>query len=68
LINWFKSTPIVGGDVLLLHDNLAHTAEALPDLIAILRSRGLGCETVEAWVGRSATVAAADGQPGKGRP
>lgn len=58
LIDWFKSAQISGGDVVLLHDNLAHTADALADLILLVRSRGLGFTTVESWIGRPATVRA----------
>jgi peptidoglycan-N-acetylglucosamine deacetylase len=50
VISQFEAMPLGGGDVVLLHDNVGHTADALPELIANVRSRGLGFEIIENWV------------------
>jgi peptidoglycan/xylan/chitin deacetylase (PgdA/CDA1 family) len=36
-----------GGDIILLHDGIEQTIEALPDIIAGLRARGLELQTIE---------------------
>jgi peptidoglycan/xylan/chitin deacetylase (PgdA/CDA1 family)/glycosyltransferase involved in cell wall biosynthesis len=39
-----------GGDIVLLHDNVSHTAQILPDLIRSARRAGLDFTTVDQWV------------------
>jgi len=57
IADWLRRRPLRGGDLVLLHDNAAHTAGALPAVITAARADGLSFVTVEAWVrrrGRSA--------------
>jgi peptidoglycan/xylan/chitin deacetylase (PgdA/CDA1 family)/glycosyltransferase involved in cell wall biosynthesis len=53
----FESSPLKGGDVVLLHDNHPWAAAVLPDVIAASRRRGLRFTTVTEWLqGSSASV------------
>jgi peptidoglycan-N-acetylglucosamine deacetylase len=47
---WFGSHPLRTGDLVLLHDNQPHAAEALPELIASGRGHGLRFVTVGEWL------------------
>jgi peptidoglycan/xylan/chitin deacetylase (PgdA/CDA1 family) len=40
------------GDILLFHDDRAHTAEALDEVLNYLEDRGLASVTLEALMGR----------------
>lgn len=46
----FRQYPLQGGDVVLLHDRLAHAAIVLPELIEETRRRGLEFTTPLAWI------------------
>ncbi len=52
--SWFRSRPLRGGDLVLMHDNRPHAADVVPDLASSARERGLTFSTVIPWVGRSA--------------
>ncbi len=45
-----RCEPLQGGDILLMHEDNAHTLEALPQIIAAARKKGLEFETVEGGV------------------
>lgn len=42
IVSWFRQNTLVGGDIILLHDKCATTAQALPVLIEDVFSSGLG--------------------------
>jgi|SRR5579871_6319387 len=44
------------GDVILFHDDGANTVQALPDLLALFRERGLSCLSLEEISGATAIV------------
>jgi peptidoglycan/xylan/chitin deacetylase (PgdA/CDA1 family) len=46
LLNTFAVRPLRGGDIVLLHDDSAATAEALPRIIECTRAAGLDFKTV----------------------
>ncbi|MDB5357463.1 MAG: tuaC [Phycisphaerales bacterium] len=48
---WFRSHPLNGGDIVLLHDWFPHSAEVLPEIINGTRARGLNFTSVRAWTG-----------------
>jgi peptidoglycan/xylan/chitin deacetylase (PgdA/CDA1 family) len=52
--SFFAARPLEGGDLVLLHDSVAHAAIVLPELAAAVRRRGLSFATVDAWTGRPA--------------
>lgn len=52
LINRLTTRMLVGGDVVLLHDNMPHAIEALPEVLESARRRGLSFVTAESWVRR----------------
>lgn len=41
LTAYFDSLPVAGGDILLLHEDYAHTVESLPRMLQSLRQRSL---------------------------
>lgn len=49
IVEWFAARPLRGGDLILMHDVAAHTAAALPSIIAGARRSGLQFERIEAW-------------------
>jgi peptidoglycan/xylan/chitin deacetylase (PgdA/CDA1 family) len=51
LANWFEEHPLNAGDIILLHDTKACTAESLPRVIASIRRAGLRLATVSGAVG-----------------
>lgn len=50
LRDWFRQRPLVGGDVVLLHDNQPHAAGAIPELVRATRARGLTFTTPLQWL------------------
>jgi len=68
LTDRLNTRDLAGGDVVLLHDNVRHTVDAMPEVLEGLRGRGLSFVTADSWVkpvmqscGRgSYAVAAAD--------
>lgn len=48
-----KARPPRGGDIVLMHDNHPHAADALPDLVAAVRGQGLTFSTVLPWLGKT---------------
>ncbi|HEX7449902.1 MAG TPA: polysaccharide deacetylase family protein [Pirellulales bacterium] len=48
--DWFRTHPLEGGQIVLLHDCCPHLSDVLPDLIADARNRGLEFTTLDAWV------------------
>jgi peptidoglycan/xylan/chitin deacetylase (PgdA/CDA1 family) len=44
---WVRGRPMSGGDVVLLHDTVSHTADVLPELISSVRQAGLAFATVD---------------------
>lgn len=54
LRSWVTRSPLVGGDVVLLHDVHPHAIEALDDLVRATRARGLRFTTPLAWLGDQA--------------
>lgn len=50
LRTWFRHRPLVGGDIVLLHDNRPHAADALPELVRATRANGLTFTTPQAWL------------------
>jgi peptidoglycan/xylan/chitin deacetylase (PgdA/CDA1 family) len=51
--------PLDSGDILLLHDTAAATADVLEDLIRVTRRAGLDFATVDQWVGVGRPLAGA---------
>jgi peptidoglycan-N-acetylglucosamine deacetylase len=49
LSDWFKTKPLRGGDLVLLHDTESSTVSALPSIIADTRRAGLHFAGVKAW-------------------
>ena len=49
---FFKANPLVGGDILLMHDDQPFAAEVLSEVIADARQRGLRFVTPLGWMGR----------------
>jgi peptidoglycan/xylan/chitin deacetylase (PgdA/CDA1 family) len=47
---FFTARPLVGGDIVLLHDTHPHAAAVLPSLVSATRARGLEFTTVDAWM------------------
>jgi peptidoglycan/xylan/chitin deacetylase (PgdA/CDA1 family) len=47
----FDGRPLCGGDVVLLHDNVPHAADVLPDVIRSVRKSKLTFLPVTAWTG-----------------
>ncbi len=47
---WFSERVPRSGDLVLMHDNLPHAAEVLPDLAASAHERGLTFSTINDWV------------------
>jgi peptidoglycan/xylan/chitin deacetylase (PgdA/CDA1 family) len=47
IAQWEVNNPLVGGDIVLLHDVNPYTPEALPRIIESVRSRGLALKTIE---------------------
>lgn len=45
----FRGRAFQSGDLVLFHDIHPHAIEVLPELVASVRSRGLGFTTAEAW-------------------
>jgi peptidoglycan/xylan/chitin deacetylase (PgdA/CDA1 family) len=63
----FRESPICSGDIVLLHDNQRCTANALSELIADTRKRGVDFGTPLAWLPskmQSSLVATSDGIQG----
>jgi peptidoglycan/xylan/chitin deacetylase (PgdA/CDA1 family) len=48
-LDWLEGNPPVSGDIVLLHDR-STGVEALPQLIALVRSRNLEFATVSDWL------------------
>jgi len=48
---WLEHRPLRGGDVVLLHDTVAATADFLPELIKTTRAANLQFATVDQWTG-----------------
>lgn len=51
VLGWFRDRPLRGGDLVLMHDNVPHSIEALPELIEESRRRGLDFTTPSDWIG-----------------
>lgn len=51
ITRWFQAHPPRPGDIVLLHDKTPSLAEALPQILALIRERSLGFATIEQWVG-----------------
>jgi peptidoglycan/xylan/chitin deacetylase (PgdA/CDA1 family) len=49
IANWFRTRPLCGGDLVLLHDATPHTAAAVPTIIAGARRSGLQLEGLDRW-------------------
>jgi peptidoglycan/xylan/chitin deacetylase (PgdA/CDA1 family) len=49
VVDWFKSNPLRGGDLLLLHDTTPHTFQAVPDIVAEARRAGLEIGRLDHW-------------------
>jgi peptidoglycan/xylan/chitin deacetylase (PgdA/CDA1 family) len=54
LTDYLKASEITAGDILLFHDDYAHTVEALPEIISDLKSRGMTFGTLSEMTGRTA--------------
>ena len=54
MLDWFRVNPPRAGDVVLLHDTSRVTLEALPGLIALIRTAGLEVVTLDQFGGRPA--------------
>lgn len=52
VIERIRSLQPAPGDILLFHDDRAHTAQALPEVLAYLKTRGLQCVTLETLMDR----------------
>ena len=50
MADWFRSNPLRGGDIVLLHDRLPFAGEVLPEVIAATRQRGLDFVPVSSWM------------------
>jgi peptidoglycan-N-acetylglucosamine deacetylase len=48
---WFRSRPLRGGSLVLLHDDRPHAGAVMPDLAASARALGLAFTTVGTWAG-----------------
>jgi peptidoglycan-N-acetylglucosamine deacetylase len=55
VIDWFRARPLRGGDLVLMHDNVPHSIDALPVLIKEAHERGLDFVTPSDWIGRMST-------------
>jgi peptidoglycan/xylan/chitin deacetylase (PgdA/CDA1 family) len=49
----FARAALRGGDIVLFHEDYAHTVAALPDILAGLARRGIACGTVREAMGRA---------------
>lgn len=49
VLAWFKGWSFRGGDVVLLHDNHPYAGAALPEIVSMIRGRGLSFATVREW-------------------
>jgi peptidoglycan/xylan/chitin deacetylase (PgdA/CDA1 family) len=47
---WLREHPLRGGDIVLMHDNKPHAADALGELIETTRRRGLTFTTPPCWL------------------
>ena len=47
---WFQARPLRGGDLILLHDNVPHAIEVIPDLAEQARASGLSYATLSDWI------------------
>jgi peptidoglycan/xylan/chitin deacetylase (PgdA/CDA1 family) len=52
VLGWFGARPLRGGDIVLMHDNIPHSIDALPVLIEGAHERGLVFATPTDWIGR----------------
>lgn len=50
LAQWFERHSLLGGDIVLMHDNHPHAADVLPAVIADVRARGLTFGTLADWI------------------
>jgi teichuronic acid biosynthesis glycosyltransferase TuaC len=50
MADWFRSNPLQGGDILLLHDRLPFAGAVLPEVIAATRQRGLDFVPISHWM------------------
>jgi peptidoglycan/xylan/chitin deacetylase (PgdA/CDA1 family) len=64
IADWLRRRPLRRGDLVLLHDNAAHTAGALPAVITAASAAGLSFVTVDAWVRRGGRSSRSVGQVG----
>ncbi len=48
--DWFRTHPLMGGQIVLLHDCCPYLVEVLPGLFADARDRGLEFTTLDTWV------------------
>jgi peptidoglycan-N-acetylglucosamine deacetylase len=49
IIDWFATRSLRGGDLILLHDQMAHTVAAIPAIAAEARRLGLRFGNLEQW-------------------
>ena len=49
VIDWFAARSLRGGDIVLMHDRLPHTVEAVPAIMAGARLLGLQFGNLEHW-------------------
>jgi peptidoglycan-N-acetylglucosamine deacetylase len=50
LRSWFHARSLRGGDVVLMHDNVPHAVEIIPDVVQQARASGLTFSTVADWL------------------
>jgi peptidoglycan/xylan/chitin deacetylase (PgdA/CDA1 family) len=50
---WFNVHRVQAGDVVLMHDDQPHAAQALPELVADAEGRGLEFTSPLSWISRS---------------
>ncbi len=48
--DWFEGHPLRGGDLVLMHDNVGHAIDVIPDLSEAIRASGLSFATVSDWL------------------
>lgn len=49
LREWFRARGLTAGDIVLLHDTHPHAIQALPDVVASARARGLQFTHADSW-------------------
>jgi len=52
---WFRARPMRGGDLVLMHDNIPHSIDALPVLVEEARRAGAGLRDPSDWIDRGST-------------